>query len=175
MYIAVLLSNHIHSTIHCVVTTSVVCRMFPDSCGATVGSGTGAAETREPGADISEHRAPRAILSFSKFDCLSNKLMMLDCKRKEGRHKRELQGIIPGIISRVITVKMAAGTCSDYPEVRRDESVVEDHYGQQVVDPYRWLEDPDSEETVQFVKAQNALSRPFLESCPARNKFHDRY
>ena len=71
-----------------------------------------------------------------------------------------------------LTLKMAAIT---YPSVRRDESAVEDHYGQQVADPYCWLEDPDSEETGQFVKDQNAVTMPYLEGCEARNKFHARY
>ena len=62
-----------------------------------------------------------------------------------------------------------------YPSVRRDESAVDDHYGQQVADPYRWLEDPDSEETGQFVKNQNAVTMPYLEGCEGRSKFHARY
>ena len=62
-----------------------------------------------------------------------------------------------------------------YPLVRRDESVIEDYGGVQVVDPYRWLEDPDSEETEKFVKAQNEISEPYLANCPARDKFHARW
>lgn len=62
----------------------------------------------------------------------------------------------------------------DYPTVRRDDSVVEDHFGTKVGDPYRWLEDPDGEETQAFVKAQNDVSAPYLAKCAARNKFHAR-
>ncbi|NLE96837.1 MAG: S9 family peptidase [Propionibacterium sp.] len=47
-----------------------------------------------------------------------------------------------------------------------------DHFaGRDIVDPYRWLEDPDSEETAAFVAAQNAVSRPLLEGLPARDRF----
>lgn len=51
-----------------------------------------------------------------------------------------------------------------YPHALRDESIVDDLHGTKVADPYRWLENPDSEETKQFVEAENKLSQSFLES-----------
>lgn len=45
----------------------------------------------------------------------------------------------------------------------------------QIADPYHWLEDPDSEETKAFVDAQNSISRPFLDTCPAKNQLNKRY
>ena len=62
-----------------------------------------------------------------------------------------------------------------YPPVRRDDSTVTELADIRLEDPYRWLEDPDSEETGEFVKVQNEITTPFLANCSARNKFHARY
>jgi len=59
-----------------------------------------------------------------------------------------------------------------YPSVRRGD-FTETLHGVKVDDPYRWLEDVDSEETKKFVEEQNDISRPYLESCVARKYFED--
>jgi len=61
----------------------------------------------------------------------------------------------------------------DYPETRID-SVVESYHGVMVEDPYRWLEDDNSDETKAWVIAQNELSLPYLKSLPGRDAIKNR-
>jgi prolyl oligopeptidase len=48
-----------------------------------------------------------------------------------------------------------------YPPARQSDTV-DDYFGVRVRDPYRWLEDAGSEETIAWVDAQNALTRSYL-------------
>ena len=52
--------------------------------------------------------------------------------------------------------------------------VVEVLHGTEVHDPYRWLEDGDSEETAAWVAAQNARTRAVLDALPQREPLHRR-
>lgn len=61
-----------------------------------------------------------------------------------------------------------------YPAARRDESKVDDYHGTKICNPYAWLEDPDSKETMAFVEEQNKLTMPYLEQCAVRAQFHQR-
>ncbi|MDX1455723.1 MAG: prolyl oligopeptidase family serine peptidase [Gammaproteobacteria bacterium] len=49
----------------------------------------------------------------------------------------------------------------EYPVSRRGD-VVDDYFGTKVADPYRWLEDLDSQETADWVAAQNNVTMPYL-------------
>lgn len=42
-------------------------------------------------------------------------------------------------------------------------------------DPYRWLEDPDSDETKQFIEAQNNFSQPYLHDDPVWPKINEQF
>ena len=62
---------------------------------------------------------------------------------------------------------------NNYPPARKSDQV-DDYHGTKVADPYRWLEDLDSEETRAWVEAQNKLSFGYLGSIPARNPLKER-
>ena len=60
-----------------------------------------------------------------------------------------------------------------YPETRKDQ-VVDDYFGTPVDDPYRWLEDDMSEETANWVEAQNKVTRSFIDQIPYREDLRKR-
>ena len=60
-----------------------------------------------------------------------------------------------------------------YPNTRRDKT--EDSYhGTKVTDPYRWLEDTESEETANWVEAQNKVTFDYLRNISTRQPIVDR-
>jgi prolyl oligopeptidase len=67
---------------------------------------------------------------------------------------------------------VAFGSVARFPETRRDDVVAVLH-GTHIADPYRWLEDPDSAETADWVKRQNEFTARYLESLPDRPWFLD--
>ncbi|WNJ18988.1 prolyl oligopeptidase family serine peptidase [Pontibacter sp. G13] len=52
-----------------------------------------------------------------------------------------------------------------YPETRQDNQV-DEYFGHAVADPYRWLEDDQSEETGKWVDAQNEVTYAYLDQLP---------
>jgi prolyl oligopeptidase len=60
-----------------------------------------------------------------------------------------------------------------YPDTHRS-SHIDVYHGVQVADPYRWLEDPDSEETRKWIEAQNDVTFPYLEAIPERDSIRRR-
>lgn len=56
----------------------------------------------------------------------------------------------------------------------RRGDVVDDYHGTKVADPYRWLEEAGSAETLAWVEAQNAVTARYLAAIPAREKIRAR-
>ncbi|MFC1785241.1 prolyl oligopeptidase family protein [Candidatus Neomarinimicrobiota bacterium] len=61
---------------------------------------------------------------------------------------------------------------TEYP-VTEKGTVVDNYFGIEVPDPYRWLEDDLSKETAQWVEAQNEVTFDYLEQIPFRDKIKD--
>jgi prolyl oligopeptidase len=60
-----------------------------------------------------------------------------------------------------------------YPPARKSDQT-DDYHGVKVADPYRWLEDLDSDETKAWVEAENKLTFGYLNEIPQRAKIRDR-
>ena len=68
-------------------------------------------------------------------------------------------------------------SCSEkplqYPPTKKGD-VKDTYFGTEVEDPYRWLEDDNSSETADWVKAENKVTFDYLEKLPFRDKIKSR-
>jgi prolyl oligopeptidase len=60
-----------------------------------------------------------------------------------------------------------------YPSSRKINQV-DSYHGTLVADPYRWLEDPDSEQTRAWIEAQNKVTFGYLQQISSREKIKQR-
>ncbi len=60
-----------------------------------------------------------------------------------------------------------------YPKAKKGD-IVDNYFGTEVADPYRWLEDDNSTETKAWVDAENKLTKSYLDKIPFRNTMKKR-
>jgi prolyl oligopeptidase len=61
----------------------------------------------------------------------------------------------------------------EYPVTKKGDAV-DNYFGTMVPDPYRWLEDDKSEETAEWVNAENKVTFGYLETIPYREEIKAR-
>ena len=81
---------------------------------------------------------------------------------------------IPAMLFSCNEVKEKETASIDYPDTRKDTSVVDRYFDNEVKDPYRWLENDTSAETEAWVKAQNEVAFGYLEKIPYRSSINER-
>ncbi len=62
-----------------------------------------------------------------------------------------------------------------YPQTPKDTTIKDNYFGTVVADPYRWLENDTSAETVAWVKAEDEVTQNYLSQIPFRDAIKKRY
>ncbi|MCK9290532.1 MAG: prolyl oligopeptidase family serine peptidase [Bacteroidales bacterium] len=83
------------------------------------------------------------------------------------------------IVITLISLLLMTSSCTQqkkiqYPETKR-ENQLDIYFGQEVADPYRWLEDDNSAETAEWVDAQNHITQDYLAAIPFRDELKQRF
>ncbi|NCF96079.1 MAG: S9 family peptidase, partial [Bacteroidetes bacterium] len=82
--------------------------------------------------------------------------------------------LVPALIASCVNYSGHEPSPVAYPESRYDSSDVKTTIGHDVADPYGWMEDDRSEETAEWVEAQNEVTFAHLEEIPFRAALRDR-
>jgi len=82
------------------------------------------------------------------------------------------------LVAAVVTVSCAAPDPAPsskiiYPQARKADQA-DDFFGTKVADPYRWLENADSDETRAWIDAENKVTFGYLDQIPERGRIKKR-
>src|SRR5882757_8545950 len=88
-------------------------------------------------------------------------------KSTKNKHMKKILFIL------MIHLPLASLAQLQYPGTKKD-STVDDYHGTKVADPYRWLEDDNSDATKAWVEAENKVTFNFLEQIPQRAAIKER-
>ncbi|UCD18645.1 MAG: S9 family peptidase [Candidatus Zixiibacteriota bacterium] len=88
---------------------------------------------------------------------------------------------IPAAVAALVILTLAIPVCASAPDAGSDYTypsapegeVTYRYHGIEIADPYRWLEDPNAEETMTWVAAENRLTAKFV-NTPEREAFKGR-
>ena len=83
---------------------------------------------------------------------------------------RFLLGLL--LVLGLVQIPMTATSLSYPPSPRHDQ--IDVYHGVAVPDPYRWLEDPQSAASRQWIEAQNQVTSAYLETLAGRSAIGDR-
>lgn len=112
------------------------------------------------------------------FIMSSSKNVIIELQVNMGIINEAMKPTIKSTTFTVFAGLLLLGACTrqqafEYPVFPKSE-VVDDYHGTLVADPWRWLEDPNSEQTNDWIRAQNELTMPYLQSLPGREKLRQR-
>lgn len=81
--------------------------------------------------------------------------------------------VVTGILQSCDTTETKNSIALKYPITKKVDTV-DTYFGTEIKDPYRWLEDDRSEETAQWVKAENEVTFNYLAKIPFRDQLKQR-
>ncbi len=73
-----------------------------------------------------------------------------------------------------LAVSCSSGSKIEYPKAPADASVTDEYFGVSVSDPYRPLENDTAPATLEWVKAENAITEKYLSQIPFRENIRER-
>lgn len=85
----------------------------------------------------------------------------------------KLNTLLVALVMTSMAFNLIAQTRINYPETRKMDTI-DDYFGTKVADPYRWLEDDNSDETKAWVTAQNKVTFGYLNQIPERAHLRER-
>jgi hypothetical protein len=120
---------------------------------------------------MSLHGSKLRLCSNCRFNISRGWNLIDKCAPDRGQTNSRVYLPHPSCCRRLSILSRAMGSVAgdaarlSYPPTRRDNSVVDMYHGVPVADPYRWLEDPESEDTKEFVASQVELAESVLAGC----------